>query len=196
MRARNRPPLGEGVAAEWACASIGRSFRVLSIHETAARVGKVGLTDALQSVPIGLGQLLPVRVEPNVSRLQRQFHDLSEPLPRCSNTGRPDLIFSLVARRSVRVSPMRTSALLVLDSHAVDLAPGPLAEIADLPSLDVSRDINPLDLGDQCAVPASGPLIQVVGDVHLARPALVLRLGGAVRPLLSRAHDASPHWSS
>src|SRR5690242_6240412 len=74
----------------------------------------------------------------------------------------------------------------------MDLAPGPLAELAQLPSSDIPRDVDTLDLGEPGSATTTGPLLEIVRDVHLARPTLVLGLGRAVMALLSRRHRSMP----
>src|SRR5437660_209704 len=84
------------------------------------------------------------------------------------------------------------TALLVVDLDAVDLLAGALLEIANLPALDVARDVDALHLGvDSLASPAR-VLGQVVGEIHLVSAAFVLGLCRLVAMGFVPGHGSTP----
>src|SRR5262249_4644947 len=93
----------------------------------------------------------------------------------------------------ISLAGMAPAALLVLDADAVDRSARPLLDLAGVPALDIAGDVDAFDLGIGGAAAAARLLLQVVGDIHLVGPALVLRLGGAVAPPGRRvSHGSTP----
>src|SRR5207302_5541986 len=121
--------------------------------------------------------------------------DLDKALRRRPDRCAPDPVFARSATGGVGVAPVALAALLVFDAHPMDLAAGAFLGGAGPPVLDVAGDVDPLDLGID-RMPAAGALLQIVGDVHLVRAALVLRLGGAVAGMRRGGHRIAPHFSS
>src|SRR5207244_3297784 len=85
------------------------------------------------------------------------------------------------------------ASLLVVDLHPVRLPARAFREVTYLRVRDVARDVHAVHLRVGRGPTAAGALLEIVGDIHLARPALVLRFGRPVagRPRLGR-HRHSP----
>src|SRR5207244_11576969 len=107
---------------------------------------------------------------------------------------RPDRVPGIAALRRKALAPVTPPALLILHPDAVHFPAGPLTEVAGFPAFDIAGDVDPLDLGIDRGAGAAGLLLQLIGDIHLVRPAFVLRLGGTVAGI-GGGHRPLPHVS-
>src|SRR5215469_6505815 len=118
-----------------------------------------------------------------VSRPLREFDDLYKALCTRRYPCRLDPVYGPAALRVEASAPIAAAMLLVFEAHAVHLAPGLLLEVAGLPVPDLAGDIDALDLWIDRSLDAAGALLQIIGDVHLVRAALVFRFGAAITGL-------------